>query len=142
MLTMSLTAVASGARQCLCLATLVTIACGLCEKRPVEETASPGGRLKSVVFIMNCGATSGYTVHVALLHQGETLSDGGRGVFIAEDTSHTPGLPGLPAGAVLGSVSTIWTSDTELTIKYDVRANPARQLTVYQGIKIRYQALP
>ena len=128
-----------GAHHFLTLAMAGSLGCGLCQKQQVAESKSPGGGTRAVLFLMNCGASTGYTIHVALLRREETLASTGRGVFVAEDTSHSPGLPGFPAGAVLKSVATEWKSDSSLSIRYEAKAKVARRDSLYRGITIRYE---
>jgi hypothetical protein len=120
----------------LCAFVPLVLGCRLCEREAVAQTSSPSGNTKALVFLMNCGATTSYPLHVGLLKPGETLNEAGIGVFIAEDTLDSVGLPDLPAGAVLRSVVAERASDTQLVIRYDGSAKISRQKERFRGISI------
>jgi hypothetical protein len=58
-----------------------------CENELVGEHTSPDGQYKAVLFVRDCGATTGFNTQVSLLRSNQHLKNGSGNLFIA-DTDH------------------------------------------------------
>ncbi len=56
-----------------------------CANDNTEEFPSPDGRMKSVRFRRNCGATTGHSTHVSLLPAARKLGNEAGNVFVIGD---------------------------------------------------------
>ncbi|MDB5802913.1 MAG: hypothetical protein JWN73_235 [Betaproteobacteria bacterium] len=83
---------------------LVRGAANMCANKTVEETASPDGQNRAVVFERNCGATTGFSAQVTILSKNETPGRDASGRFTT-DTGH-----GAPAGGGGPQVRVRWRS--------------------------------
>ena len=57
----------------------------LCGNDELVETVSPNGKLKAVSFRRSCGATTGYSTHVAILPAAKRLPNEPGNTFVADD---------------------------------------------------------
>lgn len=77
---------------------------GDCGDELVSEAASPGGVFTAVVFVRNCGATTGYATHVGMRRRGGDLSEAARNIVFS--------IEGTPELRIL------WPEDRRLRIEY------------------------
>ncbi|MGH9792758.1 MAG: hypothetical protein ACRD5W_16245 [Candidatus Acidiferrales bacterium] len=111
-------------------------ACGICSNDVAWESTSPDGKLKAVIFMRNCGATTDFSTQVSILESSATLPNDSGSIFIA-DADH---------GAVLVNrkgimdVRLTWKSQHRLVISYPGRARIFEQENVVRGVAIRYEA--
>ena len=117
----------------LCLA--CTSIAGDCGNEVLKEIASPGGKMKAVIFQRDCGATTGFSTQVSVLSKDEKLPDEGGNVFAA-DTNHGEAPSGQGGGPV---VEVSWLSENELMIKHDTRARALQHSQTPGGLRILYE---
>lgn len=55
----------------------------MCRNRVIDETL-PALDKKAVIFVRDCGTTTGYSTHLSILDCNEKLHDNSGNVFIAE----------------------------------------------------------
>lgn len=121
-----------------CLAVMDHLFSGMCATTVFDETPSPSKKLKAVVFQIDCGATTDFNTHVAIV----------KGTF---DTSDTKSLPKsffladrdhgrAPAGVTQGpEVRLNWESDETLHLQYHQFSRVFRSENEQRGVTIKYQ---
>jgi len=60
-----------------------------CDNEITQEAVSPGGKLRAVLFVRNCGATTGFQTQVSIVNHWDDLPDRPANVFIAEGRPET-----------------------------------------------------
>ena len=95
-----------------CAATLLVSSCDdPCGNRPVDEVVSPDGERSAVLFVRDCGATTGYSLQMSLVPTGADLpNDGGNVLILGDGSGWAAGEP--TSDAVIGR----WTSETTLEL--------------------------
>jgi hypothetical protein len=112
----------------------------MCADTLIGESPSPNGKLKAVLFQIDCGATTGFNSHVAIIPINSSLPEGthqffGNRSFFAADTNHGK----APAGKGRGpEVQLRWGSDAILEIAYHDLARVIRAEKTSKGIRIDY----
>mgnify|MGYP000973324719 FL=1 len=121
-----------------CLAVLDHLFSDMCATTVFDEIPSPSKKSKAVVFQVDCGATSDFNTHVAIV----------KGSF---DTSDTKSLPQsffvadkdhgrAPAGITQGpEVRLNWETDETLVLQYHQLARVIRSEDKQRGVTIKYQ---
>lgn len=95
----------------LSLSTSCSSACG---NTLVREVPEPGGKHKVIIFQRDCGATTDFVTHVALLKRGEPLSNGTVGnIFIAD--SNRGNVPSM-------DIDVRWVQASQIVITYPKNA--------------------
>ena len=102
-----------------------------CRNNVLEQVQNLKGPQRLVVFVRDCGATTGFSTQVSILGPLETLSSGGN-VFSA-DTDHGA-VPRGPGGGPVISVR--WTSVSSVEIAYVRGTRVFRAETTYGPIPI------
>jgi hypothetical protein len=123
---------------CLLFALLLSLGlvCGcqpLCGNDVLDETKSPSGKLKAVVFERDCGAMTRFSYQVSLIPSNENLPSGAGNVFTADDNH----------GAVVAMyIKTRWESDHSLVIEYPKNTRVFSKRNQVAGVSISYQTPP
>jgi hypothetical protein len=95
---------------------------------------SPSKQLKAVVFERECGATTGFSTQISIMHANNDLSNEGGNVFVADtDRGKSPSGPG--GGP---PVEVEWRGESSLNITYDNRARIFLRKDSQNGIAITY----
>lgn len=108
----------------------------LCGNSPLSEVVSPSGRLKAVVFERDCGATTHFSTHVAIIGVGESLKDA-KSFFVVDAD---PGRASSSEGGGL-EVRVHWWGDNRLEIEHEPFARIVRAESTFEGITIAYGAV-
>jgi hypothetical protein len=118
----------------LLFALLLSICSGcrsLCGNEVLDETESPNGKLKAVVFQRDCGATTGFSFHVSVIASDEKMPSEGGNVFAADDDH----------GAVAAMyIKTKWESDRSLIIGYPKNSRIFSKRDHIKGVSVSYQS--
>jgi|SRR4029077_9286560 hypothetical protein len=101
--------------------------CNLCGNKIGYEEKSPSGKLKAVVFERDCGATTGFTTHVSILPNNDTLQN-------------QPGNSFIGKGDL--SIRLKWESDGKLVLTYPQGAQIDLKQDTENGVSVRYEASP
>jgi hypothetical protein len=88
-----------------------------CGNRVVSDVPSPSGRHHAVVFMRDCGATTGFSLQVSVLPSGRTIGNQAGNVLVA-DAGHLD----LPLKA-----TAVWEADNALRLAYDARLRTFRK---------------
>jgi hypothetical protein len=113
---------------------LVLAGC-VCSNEVLQEVPSPGGQHKAVIFMRNCGATSGSNTQVSVLSKHFSFLIGGGNVFIADDDNGS--APAGPHGGPV--VSARWDGSERLVISYDAGARVFRKEEKRGTVGVSYQ---
>ena len=116
---------------------LAGVSCGVdpCGTELIRETLSQDGKVKAVLFLRNCGATTDYMTSVSLVSPSESLTDDSR--FF---TPRRLGNIFRVKGVVPASVA--WRSPSELTIAYAHGAEVSLRQRVHGEIRVTYEETP
>jgi len=105
-----------------------------CGSSPIAEIPAPNGRLKAVVFEHDCGATTDFATHVAVLSATDVL-DNKPGNVLVVDADHGS-APRGPGGGPEVRVS--WGADTLLRVAYHKRARVFLSQNRVRGVAVAY----
>ena len=110
---------------------LIWVWSDLCGNDLFYKSLSPDGRYQAVVFQRDCGATTSFTTHVALLDVDDSFTDHTKGNIFMMD--------GHPDDT---QVLAQWNSSQELTISYQEGYKIFLQKDRFQDITIHYIPIP
>lgn len=114
---------------------LEALAYSMCDNTVVEKKTSPEGGLEAVVFVRNCGATTGFSTHVSVQSSGRELANRAGNVFTA-GSGEADVRPG-PAGGPEAHVE--WLSSDTLLIRYDDWSSVFQRRSSHMGVSLRYR---
>jgi hypothetical protein len=121
-----------------CLAALNYFVSGMCATTVFDQILSPNKKLKAVIYQIDCGATTDFNTHVAIVRASFDTSDAQslpKGAFVA-DRNHGR----APAGATRGpEVLLSWESDNTLSLQHHQFARVFRSEERQGGVTIKYQ---
>jgi hypothetical protein len=117
---------------------LAQIADSMCGNHLISQTVSPDSRYRAVVFVRDCGATTGFSTQVSILKEGREFQDDDLGnVLVTSDKYY--GAYSNNYGSA--EIKIYWTSNNKILIKIDQTAligNPANE---FHDISIDYEYL-
>src|SRR5688572_7558431 len=90
----------------------------MCGNTIVQEVSSPDKNLRAVIFVRDCGATTGFSAQLSILEQSENLENESGNVLITDDNERK--APVAEHGGVVIIVE--WKSTKELVVYLDERA--------------------
>jgi len=105
-----------------------------CGVNLLRETPSPDGKLKAVLFQIDCGATTGFNSHVAIMPSNASLSSNTES-FFAADRNGGKAPDGEGGGP---EVQVNWVSDVKLDIQYHELARIFHNEKTSEGVNIVY----
>ena len=109
----------------------------MCANKGVKLLDSPDGTKRAVLFVRDCGATTGWSTQVAIVSPGNVPT----GIGNAFTTSDKTG--GVALGdwySAWGSWADIeWTGPASLTVRYAVGSNIIKAKKQVKGVSITYQ---
>lgn len=108
-----------------------------CKNELVGEHLSPDGQYKAVIFIRDCGATTGFSTQVSLLRSNMQLKNGSGNLFIA-DSDHGK-IPSNPKGGP--EVKIVWQGSKDLYIVHHKQARVFKAENKFNGINVNYTSL-
>ena len=118
----------------LALLGLRRIASDMCRNEVLADIPAPGARNRAVVFQRDCGATTGFSTQVSVLHGSRRLPNEAGNVFRADDDHGR--APAGPGGGPTAEVR--WIDNAQLEIRHDIRARIFSADTLVDGVKIRF----
>lgn len=123
-----------------CVVALDRLTQGMCATTVFDQIPSPGNKLKAVVFQIDCGATSDFNTHVAIVKASFDTTDTHSlpKSFFAADRDHGRAPAGITQGP---EVRLKWGSDNELGMQYHQFARVIRAEGNQAGVTIKYQTL-
>ena len=100
----------------------------MCATTIFEQSASPSGKLKAVVYQVDCGATTGFNRHVSI---------------VSSDTDLTKKNPKLGTSSLAlkdaPEVKMVWLSSNRLEVQYPESTNVLRSEPKSEGVAIEYK---
>ncbi len=110
---------------------------GMCETTIIEEVVSPSGKLKAVVFQIDCGATTDFNSHISIVPADIDASQKNNlpHSFFVADGNHGNAPAGKGGGP---EVRIFWKTDDHLDVQYHSNARLFRSETKSKGIIISY----
>ncbi len=120
------------------LAVLLT-SCGadLCGNNQIDRIPGPDGQSELVVFVRNCGATTGFSTHVSLLDRSEALGDATGNVFVGD--SDRGAAPTDEGNSLRLHID--WTDDRTVKIAHSRLARVFKSEAEVNDITIRFESL-
>jgi hypothetical protein len=109
--------------------------CSPCDNETVSELIDPSGKLKAVVFVRGCGATTGFVTSVSILNVRDALANDPGNVFNESDSSHV--FPLTKQGALDMRVK--WDGPNRLIISYPSDESP-REYQTFKGVVVKYES--
>ena len=109
----------------------------MCENEIVEELQAPNKKFKAVIFIRDCGATTGYSTQVSILESSDQLGNHPGNTFILSDKIGN-GLSFDKGGA---KIKVMWSDDHSLKVYFDKETEFTRQIEELEEINIIYEQL-
>lgn len=106
-----------------------------CADATVTRAAEPGGGLDAVVFVRDCGATTGFSTEVSLVKSGAEASGGGN-VFDADDDHGKVALEG-PHHALALDVR--WLDGNRLHVGYPAGTRVFKHDGKHGDVRVEYQ---
>ncbi|MFC7625445.1 hypothetical protein [Microlunatus sp. GCM10028923] len=106
----------------------------LCERTEVKRVAAPEGDRAAVVFVKNCGATTGYSTHVSVVAPDQAVGDDNE-IFSADGDDGV--VPLGPDNALALRVT--WSAADRLMIEYPAGTRIFTQQPDRGPIKIDYR---
>jgi hypothetical protein len=108
-----------------------------CKNELIGEHPSPDGKYKAVLFVRDCGATTGFSTQVSLLRSNAQLKNGSGNLFIA-DTDHGK----IPSGQKGGpEVRIVWEGSKDIYIVHHENARVFKAEKKVNGINVNYKSL-
>lgn len=121
-----------------CIALLDHFFSDMCATTIIDQVASPSGKLKAVVFQIDCGATTDFNSQVAIVSGGKDVfeKDALPGSFFAADSDHGRAPEGKERGPEL---RLNWLSDSRLEIQHHELARVMRAEKSSKGVAVDYR---
>jgi hypothetical protein len=102
----------------------------LCGNDVRSDLESPDRSRRAIVFVRDCGATTGFSTQVSVIWKGEKFGNESGNVFVADDDH----------GAVSEmTVRVRWEASDALVIQYPPKARIFFQTIRAHGTRIRYE---
>jgi hypothetical protein len=121
-----------------CIVLLDHLFSDMCATTIIDQVASPSGKLKAVIFQFDCGATSDFNSHVAIVpgNKDTTEKDALPSSFFAADRDHGRAPEGKEHGP---EVRLSWLSDSRMEIQHHELARIIRAEKSSKGVAVDYR---
>ena len=106
-----------------------------CKNQIVESYMSPDNKYEIILFLRDCGATTGFSTQVSIIETGNELPNKGGNIFIA-DEGDTPVSLGSWGGPF---VELKWISQDKMIIEYPKASRIFKNEMQYKDIQIEYK---
>lgn len=107
----------------------------MCGNRIIEKLESPDKKISVVIFVRDCGATTGFSTQVSIIEASVGLSNNVGNILVMSDK---PG-DGLSFDGGGAKVEAEWVGQNALKIYFDKRTKIFKQKYEYKGIEISYE---
>jgi hypothetical protein len=105
---------------------------GMCGSAEVRRLRSPDAHHDAVLYQCDCGATTGFSTHVAIVGAGAPTPHGGGNVLSADDGNGAAATS--PQGVI--EVELRWLAVDTLLLRPDPKAAVFKQASIVQGVHI------
>ncbi len=106
-----------------------------CSNKIVDSLNAQNIPKKVVIFVTDCGATSGYGVHASILDVDKSIDNSSVGNIIGVNSNNGKAWPS-PQGWPM--VKAVWKDETTLTIYYAMNSEIFSQHSDIEGIHIEF----
>jgi hypothetical protein len=106
----------------------------LCSNEIINTVKSPGGSYEAIVYVRNCGATTGFSTQISIVPWWWWFSNTTGNAFIADGNDNL--APVQKNGGI--KIQLNWESSDSLVISHDTRARIFLKEETKYGSKIRY----
>lgn len=104
-----------------------------CEDTTCETLFSPDRSHKVILYTRNCGATTGFSTHIALAGSDEDIDDGTT-IFVADDNHGEANLHAVYQALI--DINARWVDNDSLELSYDRNARLFTEKVKAYGITI------
>ena len=104
----------------------------ICGNKVLKEVLSPNKQLNAITFERDCGATTGFSLHVSILKAAELLKSDKTGNTFIIDAKHAVNVP-------INETNILWINNQELLIRYSKNARTFKMEKNVDGVKIVYE---
>lgn len=108
-----------------------------CGAKLAESKLSPNGKLKILVFSVNCGAVSDFSTQISLVESDYNLKKDDSGNIFSADSDH--GKAKMSEGRETIEVKTKWLNDNTVEIVYPENARIFKNKDGKDGVQIFYK---
>ena len=117
------------------LALLACTGCSdACQNTIASRSLSPNGALAAVLFQRDCGATTGFSTQISIVHPDDKPTGAGN-AFIADDDHGAARVGSWEASWA----ETKWLASDHLLIRYAAKSRLFKRNASVSGVKITYQ---
>lgn len=110
----------------------------MCGNQIVSEQISPDRKFKCVVFVRDCGATTGFSTQVSIIRRNEKLRDDDTGNVLTIDDHYYGGKINKFGGA---DVKVEWVTSKRVLLRFDGEAEVGTNENKIKGIEIMYDEI-
>ncbi len=115
-------------------AVVLSTSCSGCNDVVISEVLSPGGTQKAIVFVRDCGATTGFSTQVSVVSSSRASVSGSGNVFSADDDHGRVKLGGRGELAV----HVVWIDDRHLIITFPAHSRVFRRDPQFGRMQIKF----
>ena len=110
----------------------------ICGNQVVSQGFSPDRKYKFIVFVRDCGATSGYSTQVSVVRSDWKFLDDESGNVLTTSDRDTGRRTNKFGGA---EVKVAWTTNNKIKVYLDNSAETVTKKSKVKGIEIVYESL-
>jgi hypothetical protein len=110
----------------------------MCGNQIITEQLSPDKKYKFIVFVRDCGATTGFSTQVSILRNDKKLRDDDSGNVLTISDHYYGDWYNKYGGA---DVKAEWTTNKKILIRFDNRAETRTKENEVKGIEIVYDEI-
>ena len=111
----------------------------MCGSNLVESKLSPNGKLKVLVFSVNCGAISDFATQISIVESDYKLRDNDVGNILSADSDH--GIAKMNESREIIELKTKWLNNQAIEIEYPENARIFNSEENRDGVKIIYKKI-
>ena len=111
----------------------------MCGSNLVESKLSPNGKLKVLVFSVNCGAISDFATQISIVESDYKLRDNDVGNIFSADSDH--GIAKMNESREIIELKTKWLNNQAIEIEYPENARIFNSEENKDGVKIIYKKI-
>jgi len=110
----------------------------MCGNQIVTEQVSPNKKYKAVVYVRDCGATTGFSTQVSILRNNKKLRDDESGNVLTLSDHYYGQYKNYYGGA---EVKVMWITNNKLLVHFDSKAEAGIKKNKIDGIEVAYEQI-
>jgi len=111
---------------------------GMCGNQIITEQLSSDKKYKIIVFVRDCGATTGFSTQVSILRNDKKLGDDDSGNVLTISDHYYGNKYNKYGGA---DVKSEWVTNKKILIRFDNKAETRIKENEIKGIEIVYKEI-